>query len=227
MKKILLAAVAISLAACGAKQQAQQPVAAAAAVTPAVAPVPSPPPAKISGKVVETMNAGGYTYMRVATTDGDMWTAVRETKVKTGDNVIVEPQMTAEKFESKSLNKTFDKLVMGVMAESSRIAAPVLTPKGGLTIADTWSKRKALKDQNVVIRGTVVKSLSGIMGKNWLHLRDGSGSRADQTDDITVTTLDSAKVGDVVTVSGTLRVDQDFGAGYTYGAIVEDAKVTQ
>jgi len=33
------------------------------------------------------MNAGGYTYMRVATTDGDMWTAVRETKVKTGDNV--------------------------------------------------------------------------------------------------------------------------------------------
>jgi hypothetical protein len=63
------------------------------------------------------------------------------------------------------------------------------------------------------------------MGKNWMHLRDGSGTRAKGDDDITVTTSDSVKVGDVVTVKGTLNVDKDFGAGYEYPVIVEDAKL--
>jgi len=64
------------------------------------------------------------------------------------------------------------------------------------------------------------------MGKNWLHVRDGSG-KADKDNDLTITSQDVAKVGDVVVVKGSVRVDKDFGAGYAYPVIVEDAKLSK
>ena len=98
---------------------------------------------------------------------------------------------------------------------------------GGKTVAEVWAARVTLKDSPVTIRGKVVKFLPAIMGKNWLHLRDGSGARANGDDDITVTTGDSAAVGDVVLVRGTVRIDKDFGAGYRYAVIVEEANVSK
>jgi hypothetical protein len=62
------------------------------------------------------------------------------------------------------------------------------------------------------------------MGKNWLHLQDGSGSEG--TNDLTVTTGTTVKVGDMVLVSGVVSVDRDFGYGYSYEVIIEDAEVT-
>jgi hypothetical protein len=95
------------------------------------------------------------------------------------------------------------------------------------TVAEIHSQRTALKEKTVTVRGKVVKYNAAIMGKNWLHLRDGTG-KADKGDhDITVTTGDQAAVGDVVTVKGVVRTDKDFGAGYAYPVIVEDAKVTK
>jgi len=65
------------------------------------------------------------------------------------------------------------------------------------------------------------------MGKNWLHLHDGTGSAAKKDNDITVTTSGLAAVGDVVLVKGVVHLDRDFGAGYTYSVIIEDAKVSK
>ena len=96
---------------------------------------------------------------------------------------------------------------------------------GGKTVATVWAERIALAGKPVVVRGKVVKYLGGILGKNWLHIRDGSGS-ADVGDfDLTVTTDEVAAVGDVVVVRGTVRADKDFGAGYKYAVIVEDATI--
>ena len=85
------------------------------------------------------------------------------------------------------------------------------------------AKPADLKDKPVLVRGKIVKYNAGIMGKNWVHLRDGSGSAADQTNDVLVTTTEEAKVGDIVTAKGVVRTDKDFGAGYTYKVIVEEA----
>jgi hypothetical protein len=71
----------------------------------------------------------------------------------------------------------------------------------------------------------VVKYNPSIMGKNWAHLRDGSGSAKDNTNDVLVTTKEQVKLGDVVTVKGVVRTDKDFGAGYTYKVLIEDATV--
>jgi hypothetical protein len=86
-------------------------------------------------------------------------------------------------------------------------------------------RRTQLAGQPVVIRGKVVKSNPGIMGKNWLHVRDGSG--AEGTNDITVTTAgDVPNVGDTVLVKGPVTLNKDFGMGYQYDVIIEDAEVT-
>ncbi len=216
---------------------------------------PAPQPAgRVTGRVLETMNAAGYTYVRLDTGSGERWAAVRETKVKKGSTVTIDAEMVAENFESKTLGRKFDKIIFGVLADGTTPAAPAqpaAMPMGsamgtpaqhmsggapiadvkvekaasGRTVAEIWAARTALSDKPVVVRGKVVKFLGGILGRNWIHLRDGSGSREKGNDDLTVTTTEVANVGDIVTVSGTVHIDKDFGAGYRYPVIIEDASL--
>lgn len=94
------------------------------------------------------------------------------------------------------------------------------------TVAEVWDQRSKLKDAKVAVKGKVVKMNAGIMGKTWLHLRDGTGTVEAKNNDLTVTTAETAvSVGDVVTVEGLVAVDKDFGAGYRYPVIVEGASV--
>ena len=95
------------------------------------------------------------------------------------------------------------------------------------TVSETYEKVANLDRKTVVVRGKVVKVSRGIMGKNWVHLRDGSGDPGKGTNNLVVTTQDVPKVGDVVTAKGTLYKDKDFGAGYKYKVIVEEATVKQ
>ena len=93
----------------------------------------------------------------------------------------------------------------------------------GRTVAEGVAGKATLKDKTVVVRGQVVKMNAGIMGKNWVHLRDGSGSAADGSHDLLVTTQDKPSVGDVVAARGTVRTDVTLGQGYSYVVMVEDA----
>jgi hypothetical protein len=93
------------------------------------------------------------------------------------------------------------------------------------TVAEVVQGKARLKDKTVLIRARVVKVNTGIMGKNWLHLQDGSGKAQDGSNDILVTSKDSAAVGDIVTARGTVRTDVTVGPGYAYAVLVEDASV--
>lgn len=95
------------------------------------------------------------------------------------------------------------------------------------TVAEVWAQKAGLKGKTVTIRGKVVKYNAGVMGKNWLHLQDGSGDAKTGTHDITVTSQDPAAKGDTVTIKGTVYLDKDFGSGYSYAVIVEEAKVVK
>ncbi len=237
-------------AAAGAPQKSSGSAAPAAAPGAAVADTET-----ITGTVAETMNAGGYTYMRLQTGSKDVWAAAPETTVKVGEHLTASISMPMENFRSKTLNRDFPVIyfVSAVARDGEKLAAgdapsaPALAGShdsspsstadsqvnerippaaGGMTIADVWAKRKSLAGKAVIVRGKVVKVNNAIMGKNWFHIQDGSGSAKDGTHELTITTSATVKLGDIVTVSGALTIDKDFGAGYSYDAIIEDAKVT-
>jgi hypothetical protein len=94
---------------------------------------------------------------------------------------------------------------------------------GGKTVAEIFSGKADLSGKEVAVRGQVVKFSAEIMGKNWIHLQDGTG--AEGTNDLTVTTTAMVKVGDTVVVTGPVVTGKDFGYGYKYDVIIEDAKV--
>ena len=104
-------------------------------------------------------------------------------------------------------------------------AGTIETPEGGLKIAALWADREALSGKTLIVSGKVVKYNGGIMGTNWLHIQDGSGSPAEGTNDLTVTSATPVAVGDIVTVTGVLTLDKDFGSGYRYAAIIMDAEI--
>jgi hypothetical protein len=111
-------------------------------------------------------------------------------------------------------------------------AAPVAkvakaTGADARTVADVVTGKDKLKDKPVVVRARVVKVNSGIMGKTWIHLQDGSGKAEDGSNDVLVTTQAQAAVGDVVTVRGTVRTDVTVGPGYAYEVMIENATLTR
>jgi hypothetical protein len=206
--------------------------------------------AVVKGEVLEIKDVESYTYLRLKTADGEVWAAVAKAPLKKGANVTIENTTVMTNFESKSLKKTFEKIVFGTLAGTATNAAgsagaasamagahsgapkvenvgDVKVPKASgpdaRTVAEVVTKSAELKDKTVLVRGKVVKYSDSIMGKNWIHLRDGSGSAADNTNDLLVTTKDQAKVGDVFVVKGVVRTDKNFGSGYAYKVLIEEA----
>ena len=205
--------------------------------------VPMAPAALVvSGEVLEVKDVEIYTYLRLKTKDGEMWAAVSKAPVKVGAKVTIENSMVMKNFESKSLKKTFPTIIFGTLGGAGPVAAampaaaakavdttPIKVAKAtganARTVAEVVTKATELNGKPVRVSGKVVKYNSGIMGKNWIHLRDGSGLDADNSNDVLVTTTAETKVGAVVTVTGVVRTNKDFGAGYSYKVLIEDAKL--
>jgi hypothetical protein len=99
--------------------------------------------------------------------------------------------------------------------------------KEATTIAAVWKDRAVLAGQTVTVRGKIVKYNGGILGVNWMHVQDGSGSAADGSNDLTVTSETEGRVGDVISATGILAINRDIGSGYQYGAIIERARVAK
>jgi hypothetical protein len=204
---------------------------------------PSAEALTVKGQVLEARDVDNYTYLRLKTAEGEIWAAVPTSTVKSGAVVTIGDAMMMENFESKALKKKFDKIVFGQIIDPNPkpvsphgvAAAPVApvakvakaTGPDARTIAEVVKGKATLKGKSVLVRGQVVKVNNGILGKNWLHLQDGSGTAAEGTNDILVTTKDMARLGDVVTVKGTVQTDLDLGSGYSYAVLIEDAAIAK
>jgi hypothetical protein len=196
-------------------------------------------------EVVETMNSGGYTYVRVKTDSGVVWAAGPQTEVEVGDRVNLGDGMLMSDFHSATLDQTFDEIYFvgsievvgggsaapamgmghgGAQASETVEIGKIAKAEGGSTIAELYASRTDLAGKEVVVRGRVVKYTPGIMGRNWIHIQDGSGEAG--SNDLAVTTDGTTKIGDLILVRGTAAIDKDFGAGYSYDLIVEQASIT-
>ena len=246
---MIVSIMALSLAVGCSKKETTAPAPENKAATPAA---PAAQPAAMqamTGKVAETMNAGGYTYVLVEESGGKKsWAAAPEFKVAVGDSVTLPANaMPMANYESKSLKRTFDVVYfvdsvkvngVGMAATSPNAAAPVAghpqvavqpaqkisgVAKADKTVAEVFAQKGSLAGKTIKVRGKVVKFSPEIMGKNWIHLQDGSGAAG--SNDLTVTTTGTAKMGDTVVVSGIVVADKDFGYGYQYPVMIEDAAV--
>jgi hypothetical protein len=197
----------------------------------------------LSGKVVETMNSGAYTYILLEKNGNKTWAAVPHMKVEKGQKISLLPGALMENFRSSTLNRTFDKIYFSagpastpgqevttgskgkVVIPTEKITVEKASGPNAYTIAEIYKNISRLDKKEVVVRGKVMKVSAQIMGKNWLHIQDGTGDVKKGTEDLVVTTQDRPAVGDIITVSGTIAKDKDFGSGYKYKAIMEDAHI--
>lgn len=198
----------------------------------------------LSGKVVETMTSGNYTYVLLEKNGKQTWVAVPAMEISKGQEASFRPGVEMGSFESKTLKKKFDNIIFSAGPSNQAVSVEsVMHASSGIrtqknedikvekasgpnayTIAEIFQNYENLDKKPVVIKGKVVKASEAIMGKNWIHLKDGSG---DPKMKLVVTSKDLPKVGDIVTVSGTLYKDKDFGSGYKYAIIVEEASITK
>jgi hypothetical protein len=268
----------IGLTACSKdkpEEQASTPQPAQQQAAPEAAMPAGLPPAPVTGKVLEAMDAAGYTYINVETETGEKWIAVNQSAVEVGEEVTFMDGMVMQNFFSKSLDRTFPEIIFssgllgkgatppgmppaGTGADSFSQAlsseGTALAPAAGemvtgskkavvefaeikvdkapgensYTVADIFSKATELNGQTVVIRGKVVKVSPRIMGRNWIHIQDGTGNPEDSTHDLVITTSQEAGADwDVITMEGVLTANKDFGSGYSYAVIIEEASLKE
>ena len=192
--------------------------------------------------VEEVLQTTSYTYLLAK--ENKQWLALPKIEAKIGETYYYQGGVEMRDFKSTELNRTFASVLFlqGVQSAetiqpqanesqgsasvpSSAASGKIEPAEGGITIAELMANKANYESKEVLIRGKVVKYNSGIMGKNWIHLQDGTASGDEN--DLTVTTDMTTKVGDVITISGVIILDKDFGAGYFYKIIMEDARIME
>jgi len=203
------------------------------------------PPGTHGVTVAEVIQTSAYTYLQVEENGQKFWIAVEKRDSKPGDSLYYSQAAEMTNFVSKELGRTFPSVYF-VQDPSDKLAPPpqaanqpvmprkvevkrwsevsVEVPKGGITLADLYKNPGSYAGKSVIIRGTVVRYNSQIMNKNWIHIQDGTESFGKF--DLTITTTDSVKVGSSATFKGIIAIDKDFGSGYKYDVIMEQAVVS-
>ncbi len=232
----------------------------------------------ISGTILQTMDAAGYTYVELDSASGPVWVALPENTQTIGATIAVLPGILMNDFHSNTLNRTFPTILFSAgiadtpSGEQTQPAAPALPTEdpfaaavaaerqaapipqqepaasGGSmaavapflevsvdralgdnarSVAELFAQAAELDGAVVRVRGKVVKFNANIMGRNWVHLQDGTGDPLQNTHDLVVTTTRDLAVEQIVTLQGTVAANRDFGAGYTYQVLVEEADIVE
>ncbi len=194
--------------------------------------------------VVESMDASNYTYIKVSEDGNEYWMAVPQIKVEKGETLYYSKSMEMKNFHSETLNRTFDSILFvsdisktpaqqpqnlaaahQQLSNEQKADVKVEPLPGGKTVAEIFSEKDKLAGQTVKIRGKVTKYNPGIMDRNWIHNQDGTKSGS--CFDLLVTSTQTAALGEIIVVEGKVAVNKDFGAGYSYPVMIEDAKILQ
>lgn len=194
--------------------------------------------------VMEVLQANSYTYLRVKENDAEHWVTLPTIQAETGKTYYYQGGFQMTNFESKDLNRTFEAVLFIASISDEPITAGALSSQDkpytsksttekeeitmdpvqdGITIAELYSNLGSYAEKLVKIKGRVTKYNARIMGKNWIHIQDGTNHSGHF--DLTATTSAELKVGDIVCIEGKISLNKDFGYGYFYEVLMEDAKL--
>jgi hypothetical protein len=197
------------------------------------------------GVVKEVLQTTNYTYLLMSDNDIDAWVALPKMEASKGETYYYMEGMEMNNFHSEELGRDFPTVYFietvsktpGHMMAAEELnykqpSGAVKTEKqqvdiqpasGGVSIAEIFANKADYAGKTVKVRGEVAKFNSAIMSRNWMHLQDGTEHEGKF--DLTVTTTEMVNVGDVVTVEGVIAIDQDFGYGYAYEVLLENAVI--
>ena len=197
--------------------------------------------------VKEVLQATRYEYLKVEEGKEMFWIAVRKQDVKIGETYYYKRALLKTNFESKEHNKLFEKIYLvtnlvqadnhgndnAVVAtvtssenkintsepdQKATINKAKIKQKGSITIAELVENYKNYEGKTVQISGKCVKVNANIMGRNWIHIKDGSKDDYD----LVITSDTFVAEGSTITVKATVSLNKDFGAGYQYDLILEN-----
>jgi hypothetical protein len=193
--------------------------------------------------VDQVLQAGAYTYLQVNETGMQKWLAVPLMTATEGETYYYTGGLVMENFQSKELDRVFETVLFleeisttptlpsSAMTGSAtphsqsvqKLKFDIEVPEGGITIAELFAGKNSYESKSVIIRGAVTKFNPAIMNKNWIHIQDGTDHEGKF--DLTITSDQVTEPGEIITVEGKITLDKDFGAGYYYEVIIEDAKI--
>ena len=203
------------------------------------------------GIVQEVLQVSAYTYLNVLEeNDTKRWIAVPTIDAKLGEIYYYKGGMEMPDFESQELDRKFDTVLFlgsitsaeaidldkglvdpnAVVVEDSKPTKQATLEKlelnieeveGGIRIGDLFENKELYNGKTIKIKGEVTKFSKAILGKNWVHFQDGS--QYNGAYDLMITTQENLMVGDVVVFEGVIALNKDFGAGYFYNIILEEA----
>lgn len=197
--------------------------------------------------VEEVVQTPDYTYVKMKEGSDEYWAAVTRTdNIKKGGTYYYDKWMVMTDFKSKALDKTFKTIYFiekvsdkpypehekaklqeqpanGSAHVDMKEVNTVEPAQGGISIATLMADLSKYNGKTVIMRGHVVKYTPAVMNKNWVHIQDGT--QANGKYDLAVTTDGTCKIGDIVTFEGKIILDKDFGYGYKYDVLMENAKL--
>lgn len=199
-------------------------------------------------RVVEKIDVGTYTYLRLNEAGKKYWAAISSRPIDTGKQYYYKEGMMMNNFTSKQLNRTFDTILFIQNFSDQAFVSPtpsknsdyspednthsdrkpnisVDVPKNGVHLEEIFKNGTKYSGQSVIVRGVISKMNKMIMGRNWIHIQDGSSY--ENFYDLTITTEEDMdfSLGDTVTFKGIISLNKDFGAGYRYDFIMENAHI--
>lgn len=188
-------------------------------------------------KVLEVLPTSKYVYLNVEEKGEKFWIATGKKEVKVGETYFYKKGILKTNFESKEHNRIFDKvyLVANIVAanhgseQSPKIEqSPIVheqdtqtVREGSIKISELVNNKSKYAGKEVQISGKCTKINANIMGRNWIHLKDGSMDEFD----LVITSDELVPEGHTVTMTGVVVLDKDFGAGYKYDLIIELGKI--
>lgn len=200
--------------------------------------------------VKEVIQTSNYSYIKYKENGKDYWGAISKRPLEEGKTYYYREAIEMKNFESKTLNKVFPSIWFindfsdvspnnknqkanksdnlskdHTAAKDVHQNIEVEKPNGGYSLAEIFEKKSNLKGTEVLVKGQVVKLNVNIMNTNWVHIQDGTSYN--DLYDLTITTNDQInfKVGDVVSFKGKLILNKDFGYGYKYDFLLENAHI--
>ena len=196
-------------------------------------------------KVNEVLPTSKYVYLKVTEGAENFWIATANQEVSVGETYFYKGGLMKTNFESKEYNRVFEKVFLVSKIVPVNHSGQTLNTnqqktsnsdnqeqdhnhdtkvehtEGYTKIADLVKKPSLFAGKEIKLIGKCVKLNPNIMGRNWIHLKDGT----DDNYDLVITSDTPIPEGHIVKLKGTVAVDLDFGAGYKYDILVENAQV--